>query len=150
MIACFVESPETMAYHMGTMVKISTELLGRLIALANAHDEEICGLLLGTAERIVEAQVCPNIAADPAHRFEIDPVALFAAHRAARAGGAQIIGNYHSHPYGSPMPSVTDAENAAPDGGYWLILGRGSARLWRALPGDGGRTRFIEAVLATD
>ncbi|MET0364484.1 MAG: M67 family metallopeptidase [Sphingobium sp.] len=131
------------------MVRISTTLLDRLIADAAAHDVEICGLLLGSQDHVLEARACANVAADPARTFEIDPIALIAAHRTARAGDAQLIGYYHSHPSGSPIPSVTDAASAAPDGSYWLILGGGAARLWRAVPGEGG-TRFVEAALATD
>lgn len=131
------------------MVRISTKLLEELIAVAAAQDEEICGLLLGSSDHIVEARPCRNVAVDPARMFEIDPAVLITAHRAARAGGPQVIGHYHSHPSGTPAPSATDAASAVPDGSYWLIIGAGAARLWRAVPGEGG-TRFVESLLATD
>jgi len=74
-----------------------------------------------------------NVAADPAHRFEIDPAVLLAAHRAARAGGPEIVGHYHSHPQGGPAPSATDAAMAQGEDEIWLIVGDdGALGAWRA------------------
>jgi proteasome lid subunit RPN8/RPN11 len=116
--------------------KISSTLLGRLLAEAkNAPDREVCGLLYGTSEarggRIAEAEACANAAADPARSFEIDPAALFAAHRRARGGGPPVIGHYHSHPSGAAVPSARDAAQAMGDGALWLILTAREGRLWR-------------------
>jgi proteasome lid subunit RPN8/RPN11 len=80
-------------------------------------------LLLGQGDRIARVVPCANVAAEPWHRFEIDPAALIAAHRAARGGGAAVIGHYHSHPTGLAEPSPRDAADAAPDGSIWLIAG---------------------------
>jgi len=114
--------------------EISSTLLGRLLAEAqNSPHAEICGLLLGSPARIEAATACANVAADPARRFEIDPAALFTAHRAARGGGPQVIGHYHSHPSGQPVPSARDAAQAMGDGALWLILTAGEARLWRSV-----------------
>jgi len=82
--------------------------------------------------RITEAEACANVAADPARRFEIDPGALFAAHRRARAGGQAVIGHYHSHPSGAAVPSARDAAQAMGDGALWLILTAREGRLWRS------------------
>ncbi|WP_345940678.1 M67 family metallopeptidase [Sphingomonas sp. So64.6b] len=106
----------------------------RLLNEARASpDAEICGLLFGSPERIDTAEPAANVAPDPARFFEIDPAALFTAHRAARAGGAQVIGHYHSHPSGTPTPSVHDADAAMGDGAYWLILTGDEARLFRSV-----------------
>ncbi len=114
-------------------VTISSELLAELVAAADASpDAEICGLLLGAGKRIDVAEACANVAANPARAFEIDPVALFAAHRRARGGGLAVIGHYHSHPSGSPVPSPRDAAQAMGDGAVWIILGSGVARAWRS------------------
>lgn len=113
-------------------VEISRSLLDDLVAAAAASPEaEICGLLLGGARRIERILPAANVAADPARRFEIDPATLFAAHRAARAGGPLVVGHYHSHPVGAAEPSPRDAEQAV-GGEYWLILGGGEARLFVA------------------
>ena len=100
---------------------------------AAAHPHEACGLLLGAARAIVEARVCANVASDPTRHFEIDPTALIAAHRAARAGGPAILGYYHSHPTGDANPSATDLAMAAHDGRIWAIVGAGQVRFWHDL-----------------
>lgn len=82
---------------------------------------EACGLLLGTGSEIQTAVPTANVAADPAHHFEIDPAALIAAHKAARHGGPQVLGYFHSHPNGLARPSATDAASAARDGKVWAI-----------------------------
>jgi proteasome lid subunit RPN8/RPN11 len=111
-------------------VKISRALLGQLLAESAASANEMCGLLLGTCDEVVHAVKCANVAVDPANSFEIDPAALIAAHKAARAGGPALIGHYHSHPSGSAVPSVRDAAAAMGDGALWLILTKTEARMW--------------------
>ncbi|KQN08984.1 conserved hypothetical protein [Sphingomonas aurantiaca] len=125
-------------------VTISSEVLQRMLAQAAASPEaEICGLLLGGGDRIEAAEACANVATDPARAFEIDPTALFAAHRRARSGGAAVIGHYHSHPSGLPIPSPRDAAQAMGDGAIWVILGGGVARAWRSVELGG----FVEEVI---
>ncbi|KQS01406.1 hypothetical protein ASG11_17165 [Sphingomonas sp. Leaf357] len=125
--------------------EISSTLVARLLDEAAASPwVEVCGLLFGTGGRIAAAEACANVAVEPARRFEIDPAALFAAHRRARAGDAQVIGCYHSHTSGDPVPSATDAESAMGDGAIWVILGRGEARAWRTVE----RGRFEAVVLS--
>jgi proteasome lid subunit RPN8/RPN11 len=113
---------------------------------------EACGLLLGTGERIETATIAANVAADPARRFEIDPAHLLAAHRAARGGGASIIGYWHSHPSGLVGPSATDAAMADPDGRVWAIVAGGAIRCFRAGPHGALHGRFdpIAAAFARD
>lgn len=106
----------------------------------DAASHECCGLLLGNRKMMRIDAIAPaaNVAADPKHCFEIDPAVLLAAHKAARAGGPEIVGHYHSHPGGEPVPSVTDAAMAQGDGEIWLLIGRDSSmRAWQAsLRGD--------------
>jgi len=117
-------------------VRISRALLDRILAQAAADpDREVCGLLLGEPERVEDIIPTRNVAPDPARAFEIDPAALFAAIRAERDGGARLIGHYHSHPNGSPVPSPRDAEAAREQGRLWLIAAAGEARAWRAATG---------------
>ncbi|MEP6869258.1 MAG: M67 family metallopeptidase [Novosphingobium sp.] len=101
---------------------------------AHAHPNEACGLLLGRAGRIERAVPTANVAADPLRHFEIDPAALIAAHRAARAGGAQVMGYFHSHPNGRRDPSETDRANASGDGLVWAIAANSAVLLWRDGP----------------
>lgn len=129
------------------VVTISRMLLDQIQAIAAADRAEVCGLLLGAAGRIEAIAPAANVAPDPARHFELDPAALIAAHRAAREGGAQIIGHYHSHPSGVAVPSATDAACAAPDGSLWLIVAGGDARLWVAQGDGAGGVRFAPATL---
>ena len=130
-------------------VTISSDVLDFIRAAAAASpDAEVCGLLLGEGDRIESACPCVNVAAEPWHRFEIDPAALIAAHRAARGGGAGVIGHYHSHPTGLAEPSPRDAADAAPDGHIWLIAGGGQVTAWRAVAAGRRHGRFDPLTLA--
>lgn len=111
---------------------ISSPLLDEMLkAAAASPDAEICGLLLGQGTSVEAIRPCANVAADPRDSFEIDPVALIAAHRAARAGGPAPIGHYHSHPGGTATPSARDAA-AAQAGSYWIIIAGDELRCWLA------------------
>ncbi|WP_371819676.1 Mov34/MPN/PAD-1 family protein [Erythrobacter sp. 3-20A1M] len=97
----------------------------------DAHPHECCGLLLGHGDRIEEIRPAANVHREPATHFEIDPQALLDAHRAARDGGPQVLGYYHSHPTTLPEPSATDRARAAGDGSIWAIVGEGRVTWWR-------------------
>lgn len=114
------------------VLEVTSELIATLIAeAALAAPAECCGLLLGRSGRILEVRPAANVAADPLSRFEIDPAALFAVHREARAGGPELIGYYHSHPSGHPRPSATDCEHASGDDRAWAIVAGGAVAFWR-------------------
>nr|WP_243652510.1 M67 family metallopeptidase [Novosphingobium sp. PhB165] len=106
-----------------------------MAAAARAHPEECCGLLLGESldgrDRIDRAVPAGNVAAERMRHFEIDPAALLAAHRAARGGGPQVLGYYHSHPTGQPVPSAVDREHSTGDLRIWAIIGDGRVAFWR-------------------
>lgn len=97
-------------------------------------NSEACGLLFGTEGHIAEATVARNVAAEPWHRFEIDPAHLFDAHRRSRAGPDRLIGCWHSHPNGQGEPSVHDRAGVADEGWLWLIVAAGHIRAWRPTP----------------
>jgi proteasome lid subunit RPN8/RPN11 len=133
---------------MATYWTISRPILNRIAAETMASpDREICGLLLGVTGKVDAAIACRNVAADPATRFEIDPAALLAAHRAARTGGAAVIGCYHSHPTGLPEPSPRDAADAAPDGSLWLVATNAAVTAWQAVADGPLHGRFASVVL---
>jgi proteasome lid subunit RPN8/RPN11 len=116
----------------GVTVGITRICLETMLAEAAAsRNREICGLLFGSAERIEAAAATANVAVHAEDEFEIDPRALIAAYRAERAGGPRLIGCYHSHPSGSPIPSARDVASAE-EGRLWLILAGSTARLWLA------------------
>lgn len=99
-----------------------------------AAPREACGLLLGTGAQIHTVTVTANVHPKPETHFEIDPAALIAAHRAAREGGPEVLGYWHSHPNGLARPSATDAAQASGDGKLWAIVASGEVTLWRDTP----------------
>ena len=93
--------------------------------LAHAREEaprECCGLLIGQGETVMRSVRARNLDAK-ATRYLIDPHDHFAAIRAARAEGLEVVGAYHSHPASAPLPSATDiAEaNSGPDFLYVIV-----------------------------
>jgi len=120
-------------------VEVTSEALAAMrAAAAAAHPHEACGILLGAGTRITEARETANVHPAPATHFEIDPQALIDAHRAARMGGPEVIGYFHSHPVGPAAPSATDLACASGDGKVWAILGAGDVTFWR--DGEAGFT----------
>lgn len=117
-------------------VEVTSEVLAHLLTqAAAAAPEECCGLLFGGGSgpagwRIDAAVAAANVADDRLRRFEIDPAALIAAHRSARAGGPQLVGYYHSHPNGRPVPSAIDCAHATGDGRIWAIVAENRVGFW--------------------
>ena len=145
--------PCVTSYNLGMAVRISSPLLDAIRAQASAAAPfECCGLLLGSARILPASESCieisailpaANVAPEPLHRFEVDPAILIAAHRNARDGGPALVGHYHSHPAGAPVPSPVDAEMAGVEGEIWLLAGSGGAvRAWRASCGGSLHGRF--------
>jgi proteasome lid subunit RPN8/RPN11 len=121
-----------MANDLGMTIEVTSGALATLLNEAQAAAPlECCGLLLGRGVRIEQGRAAANVSPTPATRFEIDPEALFAAHRAARFGGLQVLGYYHSHPSGHPTPSATDCEHSTGDLSVWAIVASGEVAFWR-------------------
>ena len=113
-------------------IEVASDAMATLFAEATrAAPNECCGLLLGHGERIEQVAPAANVADDPVRRFEIDPLALLGGHKAARSGGPELIGYYHSHPAGHPVPSATDCEHASGDARVWAIIAGGEVAFWR-------------------
>lgn len=113
-------------------IEVTSEALGAMRArAAAAHPLEACGILLGEGGRITAAIETRNIHPTPQTHFEIDPQALIDAHRAARGGGPQVIGYYHSHPAGDAAPSATDRACASGDGKVWAIIAGDAVTFWQ-------------------
>lgn len=112
--------------------KLIAELL---VEAAAAHPRECCGILLGQGEKIERALPTANVHPTPQSHFEIDPQALVDCHRAARQGGFEVLGYYHSHPNGLAEPSAADRAHAAGDGKVWAIIAGNAVSLWRDTAG---------------
>ena len=121
---------------MGTALILTSGTIATMLAqAAAAHPREACGLLLGEDGHVRAAVPCGNVHPEPERHFEIDPAALIAAHKAAREGGPQVLGYWHSHPNGRAGPSEVDRAAAAGDGRVWVIAASAAITVWIDAPG---------------
>ena len=87
---------------------------------------ECCGILLGTADELVEAVAAENVASEPLRSYEVSPADHIAQIRRCRdaaktdEGGLKVVGVYHSHPHSAPVPSPTDLDQAYEEYVYLL------------------------------
>jgi proteasome lid subunit RPN8/RPN11 len=115
---------------------------------AAARPREACGLLVGrtTDAGVAVAGLAPSRnLADAEDAFEIDTAMQLALQRRLRGRGETVVGVWHSHPAGAPVPSARDAEGAWEAGLAWLITSGEETTAWRAL-GDG--QGFVPATLS--
>ena len=112
-------------------MRLAPPVSGALIAeVSLARREEACGLLVGARledrYEVMGLVPCDNVAppALRSRRFEIDPRRVIEEEKALRGSGRSVVGFYHSHPEGLPVPSRTDRNYMAlrPDS-VWVILG---------------------------
>ncbi|MBW7944978.1 MAG: M67 family metallopeptidase [Sphingomonadaceae bacterium] len=130
------------------MLRIARRALAEIRADCAARaPEEACGLLLGRDGRVESGFAAANVADERLRHFEIDPAALFAAHRGARGGGPAILGCYHSHPDAPASPSRRDAERARDAGWIWLILGQDGEKAYRVVANGPIHGRFEALVV---
>jgi proteasome lid subunit RPN8/RPN11 len=117
-----------------------------LRALLSAHDAAVaaepCALLIGRAEsrglRVLEARPTPNVHPSPAVAFTVEPEALAATSREARARGLAVVGAWHGHLRGPAWLSRADeaglrragvaAEGTERAPFTFLVTGRGAGR----------------------
>ncbi len=90
-------------------------------ACADAPNES-CGILGGSGSRVLTIIPVPNAAATPRVHYRLDERAQVNAFTQIEAAGQSVIGFYHSHPNGDPIPSPTDVQLASyPDTAYLII-----------------------------
>src|SRR5918999_1929245 len=110
-------------------IQLSPAQIEEVIAHAReAAPHECCGLIggliEGKAQTIYRAR---NVANDPLTTYEAAPEDLFAAQRAMRDHGEQLLAIYHSHPRSAdPQPSATDVRLAYYPSAVYLIVGLGA------------------------
>jgi proteasome lid subunit RPN8/RPN11 len=87
------------------------------------YPRECCGLLIGRIEDggrtrvIVGTYPVENAFEDAGerhHRMSVDPLEYARAERLYAARGLGVVGNYHSHPDHTAVPSQFDLEHLAP------------------------------------
>jgi proteasome lid subunit RPN8/RPN11 len=115
---------------------------------------ECCGLIGGNDARTQTVYPLRNVAADPLVTYEAAPEDLFAAQRAMRDSGEQLLAIYHSHPRSNdPQPSETDVRLAYYPSAVYFIVGLGGAqpnlRAFRISESE-GRWDVAEYEVVTD
>lgn len=135
---------------MRTRLEIGSKICADLLAAAaHGYPGEACGILLGRIEgdrRVVEGfRPAPNRWSEREDRYRVDPESLRRALAAEEAGGARVLGFYHSHPDAPPLPSETDRELAWPWYCYVIIrVAAGKPDEMRAWELDVDTGRFEE------
>lgn len=107
-------------------LSLGTSQLAAIVghALA-AYPEECCGLLLGDGglqdARVGAVLPVENRHAQPRRGFELAVDAIACALAQERRGGRAVLGVYHSHPDGTPVPSVRDEREAWAGWSYLIV-----------------------------
>lgn len=89
----------------------------------SASPHEVCGLLGGTAGRVTEVVPIDNTAENPTVRYRLDPAQQATTMSRFYRDGLDLVGIYHSHPQGTPIPSQTDIQQASYPDAIYLIVG---------------------------
>jgi len=89
---------------------------------------ESCGLLAGKNDRVQKVLFVRNQAQSPV-RFVMDPYEQLQAFDWIEANGLDLLGIFHSHPYGPESASPTDIADASYDVVH-IICSRRNAR-WK-------------------
>jgi [CysO sulfur-carrier protein]-S-L-cysteine hydrolase len=109
-------------------VKLLEAQIDQIISHAReAAPEECCGLIGGTDSSARTIYRMRNVASDRQMTYEAAPEDLFAAQRAMRERGEQLLAIYHSHPRSEdPKPSETDVRLAYYPTAVYFIVGLGA------------------------
>ncbi|MDB4868537.1 MAG: family peptidase [Cohnella sp.] len=96
-----------------------------LAACRNRLPNETCGILFGRhSEHRVAAErftVIRNASRHPTESFSFAPGDWTKAFYEAQNNQRTIVGYFHSHPGGSPLPSAKDTAGWLPWGTYWIV-----------------------------
>lgn len=97
--------------------------------LQEERPQEGCGLLIGSEDgQVIEIIPAKNVAQNPQRHYEIEHHALVDTMTSAQKHGLELLGFYHSHPNGDPIPSSTDVAQANyPDAAYLIVGFAGGA-----------------------
>jgi desampylase len=113
-----------------------TEIQARAIVnhALTESPREACGILAGTQDRVIEILPVANIAVDPHSTYYMDERQFTYTLLTLEARGLSLLGFYHSHPTGDPIPSHIDVRHASyPNTPYMIVGLRGQPRIaaWR-------------------
>lgn len=107
---------------------LSREMVAHVRAEA---PKEACGILAGKNGQVMRVIPAANVASDPLHYYEMEAAALSRHLPGLEREGLELLGFYHSHPTGDPIPSPSDVAKATYPGTAYVIVGLkyGEARL---------------------
>lgn len=115
--------------------RLPSELRDELLARAReSAPREACGLLLGrrTPEEFeIEALAELRNVALTATAFELEPVDILCAERAALASSREVVGAWHSHVFAAAVPSERDLAHEGYALALIVSLRDGDVRAWR-------------------
>lgn len=84
---------------------------------------EACGVLAGRGERVERVIPVANCAVEPKQHYRMDERQLTKMLFALEDDGLELLGFYHSHPAGDPIPSPTDIREAHYPRTPYVIVG---------------------------
>jgi len=132
-------------------------------AWARAAGMEPCGYLLGAAgcdesPNVLEAVAGRNTHPQPEGAYQLEPEEQLRVAREARGRGLRVVGFWHGHLVGPPVPSRADLDGVAAFGpSLHLIVGADEkspprVTAWRALQGglEAGGFRKLRIELRFD
>lgn len=98
-----------------------TEEIGRHALMESPY--EACGIIAGVDKQVKRIIPVPNVATDPNNHYELDQKILVKTMFELEAENLSLLGFYHSHPNGHPIPSPTDIKQATYPDAIYLIAG---------------------------
>jgi proteasome lid subunit RPN8/RPN11 len=96
----------------------------------SALPNEACGLLGGSAGRVQAVYPGANAERSPV-RYRMEPKEQLRAMDAIGLAGGDVVGIFHSHPQGPPVPSPTDLAQAYYPQAVYIILARQESGEWQ-------------------
>ncbi len=104
-------------------LRLPRPLVNQILTQAQlSPDSEICGLIAAKNGAASRCYPVHNSAADPIHRYRMEPQAQIEALRQIREADETLLAIYHSHPHTPATPSTIDIEEANyPDAVYLII-----------------------------
>ena len=105
------------------ILKLPSSLINQLFRHAQSSPtEEICGLIAKDSANQFFNYIIPNMATQPARRFEMSPQQQIAALRTMREQHQELFAIYHSHPHSAALPSWLDTQLAYYPEAFYLII----------------------------
>jgi proteasome lid subunit RPN8/RPN11 len=93
----------------------------------SGRPNEVCGLFIGRwrQAKAVVSMVIPltNVSPTPRIHYQVDPKAFVAAYHEIERRSEELLAIYHSHPFGTAIPSTTDLAEAAWRDVFYVIVG---------------------------